>query len=187
MNRSLSTVSSVHSAFCLAEALIALALSSVLFSILLVSSLALHRTFAAANDQVASHNEQLRVTDYLSRDLRSASNVSVHRDGSGIDITISEGNTGALSTNINLPVLGPILPAGSSPVTRSVQYLFRDHELVRTEDGRSVLLSQRLCRFNIRQTGARVIVEVAFVSNFKKETASSVQLTRAIWTRNLNG
>jgi len=172
--------------FTLIESLIAMSLSSALFGLLMVSAMGFQRSFVATGNQVTSHNEQLRLTDYLARDLRSASNVSVRNDGKGIDIVIPTADANTLSTNLNLPVVGQLLQANASGTNRTICYYLHGTDLYRVEDGQRVEIARHISSFTATPTGGRVVVEAAFKSQFSRNrtTAPSMKVTRAIWLRN---
>lgn len=177
-----------RSGFTLVESLIAAALSSTLFTLLLVSAVGFQRSFVATDNQVTSHNDQLRLTDYLARDLRSASNVTVRDDGKGIDIVIPEADPTTLSTNINLPVLGGLLQGSASGTTRNICYYLYGSDVYRVEDGKRVQIARHISGFTATHSGGRVIVEAAFTSQYSRNraTAPLMKVTRAIWLRNTN-
>ena len=70
--------------FTLLELLVALAISIVVLTQILVATFALERSFEAADYRMNAQNDQLRALDYLSRDLHMASAVSVQNGGTSV-------------------------------------------------------------------------------------------------------
>jgi type II secretory pathway component PulJ len=175
--------------FTLVEALLASAISSVVFAMLIVGALALQRTFLASDYQATAQNDQLRLCDYLARDLQSASAVTITDGGRVIEATLPVVNANLLSLNLNLPVLGPLLHTDTPSPTRLVRYTLEGDALYRTEGSTRLRLAQKLTSFTAERTGARVVLQASFAPRFTGHRASPHRfaITRTVTLRNLAG
>lgn len=173
--------------FTLVEGMMATVITMAVFGMLMTGAVALQRSYMAADFQASAQNEQLRVCDYLSRDLQSASGVTISEDSRTIDVTLPEVNPSLLSTNLNIPVLGPLLQGQASAVTRQVRYTYAGGELTRVDGTDSSRIAQRLTRFTIARVGTQVFVEAAFAPKFsRRSTPCSIQINRTICLRNIS-
>jgi type II secretory pathway component PulJ len=75
-------------AFTLAEMMIALSASSVLLGATLTSSTSLQKSFNAIDTYFATHMQQIRIVDYLSRDVKRGFVVTTSADLQTVTITI---------------------------------------------------------------------------------------------------
>jgi prepilin-type N-terminal cleavage/methylation domain len=67
-------------AFTLGELMVAIGISSLLMGALLSSSVALRKSFAAADDFFSTHVQQIRIIDYLGRDVKRSTVVTTSVD-----------------------------------------------------------------------------------------------------------
>jgi len=75
-------------AFTLAEIMIALSASSVLLGATLTSSTSLQKSFNAIDTYFGTHMQQIRIVDYLSRDVKRGLAVTTSADLQTVTITI---------------------------------------------------------------------------------------------------
>ena len=75
-------------AFSLAETMIALSVSSVLLGATLTSSTSLQKSFNAIDTYFGTHMQQIRIVDYLSRDVKRGLTVTTSADLQTVTITI---------------------------------------------------------------------------------------------------
>jgi len=75
-------------AFTLAEMMIALSASSVLLGATLTSSTSLQKSFNAIDTYFATHMQQIRIVDYLSRDVKRGLVVTTSADLQTVTITV---------------------------------------------------------------------------------------------------
>jgi type II secretory pathway component PulJ len=75
-------------AFTLAETMIALSVSSVLLGATLTSSTSLQKSFNAIDTYFGTHMQQIRIVDYLSRDVKRGLAVTTSADLQTVTITI---------------------------------------------------------------------------------------------------
>lgn len=79
-----------RSAVALVEVILASAISVTLASMLAVGLVTVQRTFAASEHHAKTQAAQLRILDYIARDIRRATTVAVRADGAGLDLTIPD-------------------------------------------------------------------------------------------------
>ena len=61
-----------QSGFTLAEILTAMAIAVVIFAAIITASLAMQKSFNAVDHYFATHIQQVRIIDYLNRDVKRA-------------------------------------------------------------------------------------------------------------------
>src|SRR5437879_9129394 len=66
------THNSHQSGFTLAEILTAMAIAVVIFAAIITASLAMQKSFNAVDHYFATHIQQVRIIDYLNRDVKRA-------------------------------------------------------------------------------------------------------------------
>jgi type II secretory pathway pseudopilin PulG len=92
-------------AFTLVEMMIAMATASLILAATIAASVSLQRSFSAVDNYFGAHMQQIRIVDYLARDVKRALNVTASPDGKTITINlpryiIQPGDTDANYTNI---------------------------------------------------------------------------------------
>ena len=75
-------------AFTLAEMLIAVAIASTILAVTLTSSVALQRSFSEVDNYSMTHMQQIRIVDYLARDVKRGLSVTSSVDRQMVTITI---------------------------------------------------------------------------------------------------
>ncbi|HEX8678849.1 MAG TPA: hypothetical protein VF683_02730 [Chthoniobacterales bacterium] len=88
--------------FSLSEALVAVSISSLLFAGIFVTSVALTRAYSAADDYFGTHLQQIRIMDYLARDVKRSFSVTTTADKRTVtcimpDYVVQAGDPEALS------------------------------------------------------------------------------------------
>lgn len=113
------------SGFTVAEFMVAIGMCLLILSGLVYGSMALQRSFAATDQYGTAQNSELRVMDYLTRDLRRAQTVYVTPDNKQVSVTLpdyydtydTKGNP-TLASNPRDPVItGGTAVFGSNPLT----------------------------------------------------------------------
>lgn len=81
-------ISRKHFAFTLPEITLALAVSGVVFGAILTSSTSLQKSFNAIDNYFGTHMQQIRIVDYLSRDVKRGLIVKTSADLQTVTVTI---------------------------------------------------------------------------------------------------
>jgi len=140
------THNSHQSGFTLAEILTAMAIAVVIFAAILTASLAMQKTFNAVDNYFATHIQQVRIIDYLNRDVKRALICTVSADQQTVTLTIPKYiiQSGDAEAIINPSLVGamrsPTLSTTTSLVnygttTTTVVYSINGASILRTEDG----------------------------------------------------
>jgi prepilin-type N-terminal cleavage/methylation domain-containing protein len=138
-----------QSGFTLAEILTAMAIAVVIFAAILTASLAMQKTFNAVDNYFATHIQQIRIIDYLNRDVKRALSVTTSANQQTVTLTIPnytiESNNASLSEASNPSLFGTMRnPTLSSTgqvnygtTTTTVVYSINGTSILRTEDPKS--------------------------------------------------
>jgi prepilin-type N-terminal cleavage/methylation domain-containing protein len=137
--------------FTLTEMMVAMAASSVVLGATLTSSTSLQKSFKAVDAYFATHMQQIRIVDYLSRDVKRGLVVTASVDKQTVTIsvpnyTIEKGDPEYIANEATLGMVrqptivntpsGPQVnygPAGAT--TRTVVYSINGAAIQRTENG----------------------------------------------------
>ena len=135
-----------QSGFTLAEILTAMAIAVVIFAAIITASLAMQKSFNAVDHYFATHIQQVRIIDYLNRDVKRALICTVSADQQTVTLTIPKyiirsGDAEAVSNPSLVGAMrSPTLSTTTSLVnygttTSTVVYSINGASILRTEDG----------------------------------------------------
>jgi Tfp pilus assembly protein PilW len=142
-----------QSGFSLAEITTAMAVAVVIFAAILTSSLAMQKSFNAVDNYFATHIQQVRIIDYLNRDVKRALIVNTSADQQTVTLTIpkyivqSSDQDGQSHPSLVGAVRTPTISPTSSyqvnydyvgtttPATSTIVYTISGKSILRTEDG----------------------------------------------------
>jgi prepilin-type N-terminal cleavage/methylation domain-containing protein len=139
----------VESGFTLAELLITMAIGSAILGVIFTSAIALQKSFTAVDNYFGAHMQQIRIVDYLARDVRRGLSVTSSTDRRTVTIKIPKyiiqaGDSDATVSNIGTP-RSPSLALGngdyninygtSTSTVTTVVYSVNASSIRRTEDG----------------------------------------------------
>lgn len=139
----------VESGFTLAELLITMAIGSAILGVIFTSAIALQKSFTAVDNYFGAHMQQIRIVDYLARDVRRGLSVTSSTDRRTVTIKIPKyiiqaGDSDATVSNIGTP-RSPSLAIGngdyninygtSTSTVTTVVYSVNASSILRTEDG----------------------------------------------------
>ena len=135
-------------AFTLTEMLIALSASAVVLGATLTSSSSLQKSFNAIDNYFATHMQQIRIVDYLSRDVKRGLVVTTSADLQTVTITtpnyiVQPGDPEAILNpdSIGTPRTPAIVHTPSGPqvnygaTTTTIIYSINGLSILRTENG----------------------------------------------------
>ncbi len=140
--------STTEKGFTLSEMMVSVGISSLMFAAILTTSVSLQKSLAAADDFFATHMQQIRIIDYLSRDVKRATVVTTSADKQSVTCTlpkyiIAAGDADAGTGNVNAgkrrsPTITPtangaVIDYGATSAT--IGYTLNNQTITRTEDG----------------------------------------------------
>ena len=138
-----------ESGFTLAELLIAMAIASAILGVIFTSAIALQKSFTAVDNYFGAHMQQIRIVDYLARDVKRGLSVTSSTDRQTVTIKVPKyiiqaGDSDATVSNIGTPRSPSLAIANgdyninygtpTSTVT-TVVYSVNASSILRTEDG----------------------------------------------------
>jgi hypothetical protein len=180
-------------AFTIAEVVVAAGVGAVMLTGLLVASLTFQRGFLAAEHQITCQEDQLRVTDYLTRDLRAAVPSSIKIENQNRKITCSIPRPARNATTLLIET--PTLPNGVvqyGTVQTTVSYYLEGADFVRQEGTAKTVLSTRIEEFFIpapeENPPAVLTFRLSFTPRYSRRTNAQAPpagvVTSTVWIRN---
>ncbi len=142
-------ISAKTHAFTLAEMMIAMAIASTILGVTLTSSIALQRSFSTVDNYFGTHMQQIRIVDYLARDVKRGLSVISSSDKQTVTVMIPKyiiqaGDSDATPSNIGTPRSPTLAIANgdlninygppSGATTSTVEYKISGSSIQRTED-----------------------------------------------------
>jgi len=135
-----------QSGFTLAEIMMAMAIAVVIFAAIITASLAMQKSFNAVDHFFATHIQQVRIIDYLNRDVKRALICTTSANQQTVTLTIPKyiiqsGDAEAVSNPSLVGAMrSPTLSTTTSLVnygttTSTVVYSINGASILRTEDG----------------------------------------------------
>jgi prepilin-type N-terminal cleavage/methylation domain-containing protein len=136
-------------AFTLTEMMIAIAIGSIILGVTLTSSIALQKSFSAADNYFGAHLQQIRIVDYLARDVRRGFSVTTSLDKQTVTVKIPRYIIQAADSDATPSTIGtprsPTLAISSGDYNinygtttnqiTTVEYKVSGSSIQRTEDG----------------------------------------------------
>ena len=83
-------ISAQTHAFTISEMMIAIAIASLILGVTITSSIALQRSFNSVDNYMATHMQQIRIVDFLARDVKRGLSVTSSIDKQMVDIKIPQ-------------------------------------------------------------------------------------------------
>jgi prepilin-type N-terminal cleavage/methylation domain-containing protein len=135
-----------QSGFTLAEIMMAMAIAVVIFAAIITASIAMQKSFNAVDHYFATHIQQVRIIDYLNRDVKRALICTTSANQQTVTLTIPKyiiqsGDAEAVSNPSLVGAMrSPTLSTTTSLVnygttTSTVVYSINGASILRTEDG----------------------------------------------------
>jgi len=145
-------------AFTLVEIMVGAALGTIVLGAIIAASVSLNRTFAAVDNFFSTHLQQVRIIDYLNRDIKRSNIAEISANAQSIycwvpKYVVDPGDTDATSGTINTRRTPTITktgygyqvdyypgtlqngPGGTSTNSSAVVYSINGQSILRTEDG----------------------------------------------------
>lgn len=149
-------------AFTIMELTIAAAMTSAILLCVTIGAIALRRSFEMTDFHVTAQNEQLRVFDYVGRDLRTASVVTVANSGTRLDLLLPVEATSSLASHIELPVAGTVQTGAAAATPVPVSYYREGDRLIRERAGVKTEIARTVTNFRASRSGSAADIEVTF-------------------------
>jgi len=166
--------------FALSELMISTAIFSAVSAGLLLSFVALKRSYAATIDFAINHADQMRISDYLALDFRRALAVTAVRNDASISIPCYYDSTPARS--VQTPILngngGVYYESSTCSVT--VRYYLANGIIYRKEGGEqpvALAVDVQDFEFDATDLGKVVKTSVTFKPTFRSQGASDTVRT----------
>ena len=136
-------------AFTLVEMMIAMAIAFAILGVTLTSSIALEKSFNAVDNYFATHMQQIRIVDYLARDVRRGFSVTSSLDKQTVTVKIPRYIIQAADSDATPSTIGTPRPptlaisngdyninygTTTNQIT-TVEYKISSSSILRTEDG----------------------------------------------------
>jgi prepilin-type N-terminal cleavage/methylation domain-containing protein len=144
--------------FTLVEIMVGIALGTIVLGAIIAASVSLNRTFAAVDNFFSTHLQQVRIIDYLNRDVKRSNIAEISANAQTVycwvpKYVIESGDTDATADNINTrrtpmitktgygyqvnyyPGTAQNGPGGTSTNSSAVVYSINGQSILRTEDG----------------------------------------------------
>ena len=134
--------------YTLAEILVTMSVSSILLAAIITTSISLQKSFHAVDQYFATHIQQVRIIDYLGRDVKRGINVVTSVDRQSVTVTVpnylvraGDPEAVANAATIGMPRTPTITRSQTGAevnygVTLStVSYAIKGLSILRTEDG----------------------------------------------------
>lgn len=144
----LSQTSSKAAGFTLAEIMLSVAIGSVVLAAALTATVSLQKSFNAVDNYFGTHMQQIRIIDYLNRDVKRGLAVTTSVDLQSVTVNmpnyvVQTGDTEALSdpSTIGTPRTPTIVYTQSGPQVNytassmTVVYAINGSSITRTENG----------------------------------------------------
>ena len=133
-----------QSGFTLAEIMMAMAIAVVIFAAIITASIAMQKSFNAVDHFFATHVQQVRIIDYLNRDVKRALIVTTSANQQTVTLTIPKyiiqsGDAEAVS---NPSLVGAMRSPTLSTTTSLVNYGTTTSTVVYSINGASILRTQ---------------------------------------------
>ena len=161
--------------FALSEMMISTAIFSAVSAGLLLSFVALKRSYAATIDFAINHADQMRISDYLALDFRRALTVAAVRNDASISIPCYYDSTPTRS--VQTPILngkGGVY-YGSSTCSVTVRYYLADGVIYRKEGAEqpvALAVDVQDFQFDATDLGKVVKTSITFKPTFRSQGAS---------------
>lgn len=125
--------------FTLTELLVASGLSTMILAGLITGAISLQRGYAAAQHQILCQEDQMRVIDFLTRDLRRATSVTISNQNRMVTMTLPD-QVDLVAGTLRLPAIANgAVQYGNTPAT--VSYYVSGTAFVRKENAVETNLS----------------------------------------------
>lgn len=176
-------------AFTLVETIVGAAIGSIILAALMLGSVALLRTFKAVEDYSDAAIDQARILDYIARDVRRATSVSVLLNPTRLSLTIPDQYLNAVKTE--RAFREPKVSTGSvvyGSGTLNVVFFLNGKNFVRQESGVNTTIARNVSDFapvfdTSDPNGKTVKTTITFAPIFRLNPATAPRAATSITNR----
>ena len=171
----------------LVEMMMAAALTAAILGCIVAGANALRHGVSAADFHVTAQTEQLRIFDYVGRDLRNATSVTIINAGTRLDLVIPSDETGSLAMHLELPSVGT-LHTTTAAGSQAISFYREGDRLIRECDGVQTELAGTVTDFSVSRSGALMKIEAIFSPKFARSQtgvgAEAMKISVKVFLRN---
>lgn len=175
--------------FTLVEVLIAAGITSTIALGLLTASVTIQRSFSATTFHATAQGDQLRVIDFLTRDLRRASAAVATNQGRKLTLSMPD-DIDPASRRVRTPTIrtdGRVLYGGTP---REVSYFIEGADFIREENGADAVISSTIEEFFAELRGSSIVsFSLAFSPHYSGRrsaaTTAATTLRSTVFLRNV--
>jgi len=172
--------------FTVVEVAVATAVYSMLFAALIGGSIALQRAFSATEDYSMATTDQLRILDYVARDVRRATAVAISQSSKRLDLTMPDQYANAApSRTFRTPSVSmTAVTYGTTPGT--VSYYISGSNCVRVENGVTAVVATDVADFQLTFDNSDPLVVAAtltFAPRYQTQQTSQARNATALTKR----
>ena len=181
-----------RAAYTLVEAMMGMAVSSIVLAALATGGISLLRSYNASEDFSTAQSDQLRVLDYISRDVRRALTVTVTSIPAQLTLTVPDqyaaANPDRTFRTPTMTTQGTVLGAtyGTTPVT--VSYYVSGSNFVRSENSVLTVIATGVSDFQpvfdpADPAGKTVKTTLTFAPIFRSVLTSNARASTSLTSR----
>jgi hypothetical protein len=176
--------------FTLTEVIISAAVMSAMLAVMAIAGTSLQRSFWAGTNYTTAHADQMRVLDYITRDLRNARTVTVTNGGTRLALTLPEDYDAFGNPRDPYIVDGKVV-YGDPTVSITVAYYEENNRFIRELNGVKIVIADETGPLDVDFSpvildGVTVSVEtnIRFTPRFRRaiQTTSSIGTTLGVDT-----
>lgn len=179
--------------FTLVEAIVAAAIASIVLTALMLGSINLLRTHKAVEAYSDSAIDQARVLDYIARDVRRATSVTVLQNPTRLSLTIPDQylTTNPTDRRFSTPTVGTSVVYGSGSI--NVTFYVSGKNFIRQENGVNSTIATNILNFtpvldasdpNAKLVKTTVAFTPIFRSNPATASSAATSMTNCVFLRN---
>lgn len=174
--------------FTLVELLVSLVVYSMIFAALAGGAVALQRSFSATEKYSKSGSDQLRILDYVARDVRRASAVAITQSSKRLDLTLPDQYANAApSRTFRTPSVSmAAVTYGTTPGT--ISYYISGTNCIREESGVAKVIASDVADFqltfdNSDPSGKVVATTLTFAPKYQMQATATARSSTTLTNR----
>lgn len=167
----------------LVETVVASGVFLVLCSAFITGAISLQRNFSNTRDYARNHSAQLRISDYIARDLRQAVTFSQTGSGQSLVMTLTIPNFYAADGSPRMPVVNAdasvsYRDSSVTPpkVTNTIRYFINSHTMYREVDGAARPIAENVAGFIVIPLDSTKAAAAATEFNFVGITSKVAEI-----------